>query len=381
MLMSEAIKRNVAKARQRLALELKGLLQRFVHGLDRLTVPLAIFYLNRYRPDPPSTVSGTRRYMLCCYRLTPGTNSLSVEIPTLYETLKTYSSVNKAPFSTHFWKPTLASMFASFRFATSVLKESPSHLMLSSYTAKYHYMPAPAILRYLKRRGVCVVNLWWDTCSNNMGDAFLSMDTSVDLHVVLDNPCLYFLNQLASRGFDVSQFAKRVAPLFYPFHYSKQEVEKNIDAIFLGRTGSYRSVRMEYLRYLAEQGQQIVTPQDFPEELSEDDYDGLLQRSTLGINFSKSVDTHQLKARVFELIKSGCLVLEQRNDQTARYFDEGTHFVGFSSKEELLEKLRFYLNNETERRKICDAAYDRASTSYNGDMFWQAVFHACKGSY
>lgn len=349
-----------------------------VFGMDRAAAPLALYFFDRCFTQSSFVVKDRKRYVLCCYKHTPGTSSLSVEIPTLLETLRSYSITHEETLDSYYWRPSLTELFASARFAARMLKQAPTHIILSSYTATYSYMPSPAVLRYLKDRDICVVHIWWDTCSRHMAKAFLAIDSYVDIHVVLDNPCLYFMEEALALGFDATHQHTKLVSLFYPFEYRRTVGgSRDISIIFLGQTGSYRSVRKEYLEHVADSDLSIVTTQSFASPLNEKDYDNLLLRSKIGINFSESVDSHQLKARVFELMRAGCLVVEQRNDQTAMYFEEGVDYISFSSKEELLEKLRFFLVNESERVRITAVAYEKASRLYNGNVFWNAVFNAC----
>jgi hypothetical protein len=310
--------------------------------------------------------------MLCCFEITPATQSISVEIPILYDTLEGYIAKEGGELFVYFWRPILIKFFPSLSFYLSAIKYKPTHIFLSSYTSRYHYMPSLSTLHRLKSRGIEVQNIWWDTCSKKVEKAFLDIDPYVSRHIVLDNPCKYFLEKITEK-LRAKNSLNEILYLYYPLQYNRSLHSKDIDVVFLGQTGSYRSVRQKYLNYLQDMGRPIFTSKNFKGPVTEVDYNRILLRSKIGINFSESVDSHQLKARVFELIKSGCLLIEQRNEQTAKYFTEGEDYVAFSSKEELLEKVMFYLDNESLREQIISAAYKKASQKYNGDMFWQSI--------
>jgi hypothetical protein len=48
-------------------------------------------------------------------------------------------------------------------------------------------------------------------------------------------------------------------------------------------------------------------------------------------------------------------------------FEEDKHYVAFDSPEELIEKIRYYKNNEEERKKIVNAAYEHAIVNHTWD--------------
>ena len=47
-----------------------------------------------------------------------------------------------------------------------------------------------------------------------------------------------------------------------------------------------------------------------------------------------------------------------------KYFKIGKEIEIFNSEEELIEKIRFYLNNDSARKKIAKAGYNRVMKDY-----------------
>ncbi len=73
---------------------------------------------------------------------------------------------------------------------------------------------------------------------------------------------------------------------------------------------------------------------------------------------------HSMKT--FEIPASGGFMLTNRTDEQLSFFQEDTCAVYFSTKEELKDKLRYYLLHEAERKRICQAGYEAAQQhSYN----------------
>ncbi len=51
----------------------------------------------------------------------------------------------------------------------------------------------------------------------------------------------------------------------------------------------------------------------------------------------------------------------------------GEDYAAFSSKEELLDKIGYYLIHEDEREKIAASGKRKAMQLWNGEVFWGAV--------
>jgi spore maturation protein CgeB len=83
----------------------------------------------------------------------------------------------------------------------------------------------------------------------------------------------------------------------------------------------------------------------------------------IGLNFH--VDHHAgeldrgLNLRAFELAACGVFQLLQRVPSVGEFFEEGKEIVCFETKEEMLDKIRYYLAHESERRQIAEAARKR----------------------
>lgn len=80
-------------------------------------------------------------------------------------------------------------------------------------------------------------------------------------------------------------------------------------------------------------------------------------RCALGLLREEAEDRHT--QRTFEIPACGALQVAPRNDEILSFFDEGKEIVCFGSREELKEKLDYYLSHETERKRIARAGYER----------------------
>ena len=69
------------------------------------------------------------------------------------------------------------------------------------------------------------------------------------------------------------------------------------------------------------------------------------------------------------------MLLETKNPQTEALFEDGVDYVGFSTKEEMLEKIKYYLTHEKERKCIAESGRRKVLNQYNTKVFWDTVFN------
>ena len=62
--------------------------------------------------------------------------------------------------------------------------------------------------------------------------------------------------------------------------------------------------------------------------------------------------TYQIKGRVFEITGSGGFLLTEYADYLEKYFEINKEIVVFKNQSELLEKIKYYTQNDDLRKKI-----------------------------
>lgn len=78
---------------------------------------------------------------------------------------------------------------------------------------------------------------------------------------------------------------------------------------------------------------------------------------SLGLLREEAGDRHT--QRTFEIPACGGLQFAPRNDEIASFFKEGEEIVLFGSVDELRDKIQFFLNNDSLRKKIAQSGYER----------------------
>ena len=80
-----------------------------------------------------------------------------------------------------------------------------------------------------------------------------------------------------------------------------------------------------------------------------------------------------LKGHIAEAVATASLLFVDSAYLPSVYFDEGKEFISFTSLDELLEKIKWYLNNDEERLKVSMAAHHRWIKDYSGSKLWKNI--------
>ena len=245
-------------------------------------------------------------------------------------------------------------------------------IVLSSWNLKHLNHPSLSALKFVRNKlQIPIVSIWWDTCSKEFGCFLNKVFKEFDVHVIIDNPSLHFIDRK-------NKYADRLLNLWPPedenLYHPPLNGVRDIRTSFLGQVSSYRSYRSEVLEHLKEKG----VPGYFrtsgrDSQVSHSEYADIMRRSKISINFSKSVHSHQLKSRVMEILFSGTLLMESDNEQTSKLFTPMEDYVPFFSKEDLLEKLDFYSRNDEFRKKISESGHAKAIKNYSSKIFWEKI--------
>lgn len=310
--------------------------------------------------------------VLCCTWAHNGDLGITDEIvkdyliDTLFEYVKDPSKA-----AVYYWDDDQPLVCNSFKFYKNVSSLNPKYLILSSYDFKNYGQPMKWVLARLKKRNIFVIALWFDTCSSGFAESIFPVLDIMDVHAIIDNPILDFGESRYAR------LLKEKAKFFYfPFEFEVEESvrERDIDIAFFGQVSSYRSIRKTYIDFLLKSDVNFYCYTGGKETRFPDDvYFKILSRAKIGLSLSMSVDRHQLKKQVIDTMYCGGLVISERNPQIVSVFLEDEDYVAFSSKEELLEKIKYYLEHEGEREKIAKSGQRKVRELFNGKRFWSEI--------
>jgi spore maturation protein CgeB len=89
------------------------------------------------------------------------------------------------------------------------------------------------------------------------------------------------------------------------------------------------------------------------------DYNLAVNSAKIALVFLSKLNLDTYTRRCFEIPASGTFMLSEFSDDLASLFKEGVEAEYFRSKEELVEKTRYYLVQDAHRRRIAEAGRDR----------------------
>lgn len=129
--------------------------------------------------------------------------------------------------------------------------------------------------------------------------------------------------------------------------------------------------RTEYINYIADCGIEIgVSVHAYPhydirnkniycQEKSGTEYNIELNATKIALVFLSKINKDTYTNRCFEIPATKTMMLSEYTDDLATMYEEDKEIVFFRSKEELVEKIKYYLSHDEEREKIAVAGYER----------------------
>ncbi|HEY3473847.1 MAG TPA: glycosyltransferase [Anaerolineales bacterium] len=99
-----------------------------------------------------------------------------------------------------------------------------------------------------------------------------------------------------------------------------------------------------------------------------------LNSARMAIIFSRTITGHRgLKVGVFDFLSAGCLVLTDDIPELHEYFEVGKEVVAFQGLDDMLAKIRYYLDHPQEADAVRRAGRQRVLAHYTWDKVWPRV--------
>ena len=149
--------------------------------------------------------------------------------------------------------------------------------------------------------------------------------------------------------------------------------DKKKFACDVGFIGSFEKERAEYMLFLAEHGIPVIVwgngwgewigknPNLIIKNASlyEEDYPKAINAIKINLNFLRKINRDEVTSRSVEIPACGGFMLAERSKRHEEFFEDGKEAVFFDSKEDLLDKMKKFLNDENSRRRIAEAGRAR----------------------
>jgi spore maturation protein CgeB len=160
------------------------------------------------------------------------------------------------------------------------------------------------------------------------------------------------------------------------FMYKNLNLPRIYDITFIGRC---YGERQEFIETLKRQGINITTfgqGWENSSRVSQADLIRIFNQSkiSLEISFASKGDKIQIKGRDFEAPGCGSLLLTNDTEQIAKYFIPGVEIVTYQDATDAAEKIKYYLKNEEERKKIAQKGYERVMREHTYEKRFSDIF-------
>lgn len=239
--------------------------------------------------------------------------------------------------------------------------DKPDYLVVSFYPFEDPRNVRLETLSEIKKMGIPVIFIWFDFGHHHLRQLAQHVTAAGSLGVIVDTCDI-------PEGSFMHMWVPQDEQVFKPGN------KKDIDVSFVGTVGHYNT-RLKYISYILSHRHLHVSGGQREHRLTIDEYAETLQRSKISLNFPDKPDgTIQAKCRIYESMLCKSMLLEKENSAISRWFTPMEDYIPFSTEQDLLEKINYFLNHEEERNKIVENAFNKMRNAYSSKEWWSRVF-------
>lgn len=210
---------------------------------------------------------------------------------------------------------------------------------------------------------------------HNQSKQFIDSLKYYDVYVTTKS---YAVEQLKSMGCRDVFFVGNAYQKGFHKPYPLSENEQECYGCDVGFVGSWERQRANSILYLAQHGINVMLWGDYRWELvckldnhllfggnvlKNEDYCKAICGSKISLCFLRKMNMDLQTTRTMEIPACGVFMLAERTTEHLALFEEGREAEFFDSDEELLRKVRYYLNHDQERKAIADGGLKRCESS------------------
>ena len=235
-------------------------------------------------------------------------------------------------------------------------------------------------LRFVKERqpSIKIANVLTDDPFGQFGKSWRRMKQTIPLYDIFFVQRKINIKEFKAAGArNVSLCYRSFDPAYNrPLPLEEQELSQYHASV--GFVGTYENVRASYIASLIQNNIPVsVTGNDWPNRefwdiikphykgpsVYGEEYIKTINGMDIALHFLRHANRDEQDSRTFEIPACKVFMLAENSDVHQQLFKENEEAVFFSSKEELLEKVRYYLSAKEERQKIALKGYQRCITA------------------
>lgn len=197
---------------------------------------------------------------------------------------------------------------------------------------------------------------------------FYKVVDQFDAHVITNRLVIPKLREKKARKIILSEFA--YDPLLHlpPVWNLDEEKQFSNDIIFIGHWEPATEKIIAHLRgegiRVCVRGPGWYNAKSLRDRMSirpvfGEDYVKLIAGAKIGLGILSKWNKNQSMSRTFEIPAIGGFLLAERTDEHCSYFEEGKEAEYFASLDELVDKTKFYLENDRIRKEVAFAGRQR----------------------
>lgn len=259
-------------------------------------------------------------------------------------------------------------------FVENIVLETPIDVIVCYLSG---FSTTPYILKEIKKLGIPMINESLDDERK-----FRSKKGKDGIYRGTKEICkLFNLSLTTSKSAIVKYLVEGGKPMYKDYAgnehiYKKLPLEKIYDVCFIG--ASY-GIRGAYIQFMQDAGIEVYTKgsgwtNGFATDLEMIE---IFNQSKIVLGFStvgKNDDISILKGRDFEVPLTGSFYITGYHEELKEYFELGTDIETYTSKEDLLKKVKFYLENPIQRETIANNGYHKCLVQYTAKNAYEKVF-------
>lgn len=220
--------------------------------------------------------------------------------------------------------------------------------------------PAQSTLEVIKMLGIPVITIWGD----------LEAPEQRNIAKTLEPYCRKLIGTATKEVVESLGYVYAHVPKDSRL-FNNPHLQRDIDIVFSGSFGLGREERQATLIHLLDNGVKLVHGgSEGRDHFSTEEYAQRYKRAKLALSFSKAHGINVVNARPFEAMSCGAMLLEQDSPELAKLFTPGVDYVPWTTNDDLLQKVRYYLEHEDERALIASNGQNKIEELYSAKKFW-----------